>query len=96
MYRQMHKLEPGQPVLLSSFCWIGSKIAHFCSSLIIRMLASCLELQYHVVLSFSQPFLFFISLLRLNFRVYTYQIQHQSSEPNNLVCASLKSLNYNL
>ena len=67
MYHQMHKLEPGQSVLLLPFDWVGSKIAHFRSPRILGMLASCLELQYHVILFFSHPFLFYMSLLPLNF-----------------------------
>ena len=88
MYHRMHKLEPGQSVLLLLFGWIGRKIAHFSFPLVIAMLASCLEQHYYVVHSFSHPFLFYISLLPLNFRVYTYQIQHQSSQRINLACVS--------
>ena len=86
MYYRMHKLEPSQSVLLLPFGWIGREVAHFCPPLIVGMLVSCLE--QHVVLSVSHPFLFYISLLPLNFRVYTYQIQHESSQWNNLACVS--------
>ena len=96
----MHKLEPGQSVMLSPFGSIGSERALFCSPSIVGMLTSCLELQYHVVLSFSPHFFFYISLLPLNFYICMYQIQHQSCQQNNLACVSLlasgKPLNYNL